>query len=158
MRTLDELLAELPAFAALSSDHRATIAGCARNVVLEEGAYLMREGRPADAFYVVRHGSVALETYVPRHGPMVIETMHEGDLVGWSWLVPPHVTSFDARATSELHAIAFDGICLRGKADADPELGYALLKLFAPVIVERLQHTRVRLLDLYGKEAGAGAR
>ena len=69
-------------------------------------------------------------------GPMVIETMHEGALVGWSWLVPPHVTSFDARATSELHAIAFDGLCLRGKADADPELGYAQLKLFAPVIVE----------------------
>ena len=49
-----------------------------------------------------------------------------------------------------MRAIAFDAACLRGKAETDPVLGYELMRRFAPVIVERLQATRVRLLDVYG--------
>ena len=52
-----------------------------------------------------------------------------------------------------MRAIAFDGACLRGKCDADHDLGYELLRRFAPVIVERLQATRLRLLDVYGDVA-----
>ena len=47
--------------------------------------------------------------------------------------------------------IAFDGACLRGKCDADHELGYQLMRRFAAVIVERLQATRLQLLDVYGQ-------
>jgi len=39
---------------------------------------------------------------------------------------------------------------LRGKCEQDPALGYELMKRFMPVIVERLQATRFRLLDVYG--------
>ena len=49
-----------------------------------------------------------------------------------------------------VHVVAFDAACLRGKADEDPVLGYELMRRFIPVIVERLQATRVRLLDVYG--------
>ena len=93
---------------------------------------------------------MAIETFVPRRGAVVIETLHEGDLLGWSWLFPPYRNAFDARAITTTHTISFDGACLRGKADADPALGYALMKLFSAVMLERLQETRVRLLDLYG--------
>ena len=89
----------------------------------------MREGEPADAFYVIREGAVALETDVPGRGAVTLETLHDGDLLGWSWLVPPYRTAFDARALGTTHAIAFDGACLRGKCEADPALGYDLLKL-----------------------------
>ena len=34
-------------------------------------------------------------------------------------------------------------------------LGYELYKRFAAIIVERLQATRLRLLDVYGSVAGA---
>jgi CRP-like cAMP-binding protein len=111
----------------------------------------MREGEPADAFYVIRHGAVALETVVPQRGPVVLQTLHDGELLGWSWLVPPYRTAFDARSRGTTRAIAFDGACLRDKCEADPALGYALLKLLSGVFTERLQDTRLRLLDLYGK-------
>jgi hypothetical protein len=68
--------------------------------------------------------------------------------------VPPYRTAFDARSVSTTRAISFDGACLRGKCDADPALGYALLKLLSSVFVERLQDTRLRLLDLYGRAGG----
>ncbi len=58
-----------------------------------------------------------------------------------------------ARDRAECSAIAFDGACLRGKCEADHDLGYELMRRFAQVIIERLQATRLRLLDVYG--AGA---
>jgi CRP/FNR family transcriptional regulator, cyclic AMP receptor protein len=154
MRTLDELLADVPALAGLSAEQRELIAGCGRNVVFASGEYLMREGNAADTFFVLRHGTVALETFVPARGPATVETLHTGDLLGWSWLVPPYRTTFDARAIESVRALAFDGACLRGKATDDAVLGRALLECFTPVIVERLQATRIRLLDLYGDSAG----
>jgi CRP/FNR family transcriptional regulator, cyclic AMP receptor protein len=150
MRTIDALLAEVPALAGLPGRHLELIAGCARNRVFAAGEQLMREGDPADDFFVIRKGDVALETYVPQHGALTIETLHDGDLVGWSWLVPPYRTMFDARAVAETHTVSFDGACLRGKCETDHDLGYELMTRFAAVIVERLQATRLRLLDVYG--------
>lgn len=151
MELISELLEHVPALRPLDPEHRGTISGCGSNRVFAAGEHIMREGDPADTFYVIRRGSVAIETFVPREGPVTIETLHDGDLLGWSWLVPPYSTTFDARALKETHTIAFDGACLRRKLDADPALGYVLLRLFTPVIVERLQGTRIRLLDVYGR-------
>ena len=150
MRTIDALLSEVPVFAGLAPDRVALIAGCAVNGVFSDGEYLLREGDRADRFFVVRAGRVAIQTHAPQGGAVTIETLHEHDVVGWSWLVPPHRAQFDARALDTVHAIVFDGACLRGKCDADPSLGYELLQRFSALIVERLQATRLRLIDVYG--------
>ena len=115
----------------------------------------MREGEPADAFYVIRDGAVALETAVPGRGPAVLHTVHDGELLGWSWLVPPYRSAFDARALDTVHAVAIDGACLRRKCERDPTLGYDLLKVVATVFARRLEETRMRLLDLYARVPGA---
>jgi CRP/FNR family cyclic AMP-dependent transcriptional regulator len=154
VQTIEQLLAEAPAFNGMSEEHLALIAGCAQNRTATDGEYLMREGDPADTFYVIRYGRVALETYLPERGALTIETIDDGDLLGWSWLVPPFRVDFDARAIGNVHTVAFDAACLRGKADEDPMLGYELMRRFIPVIVERLQATRVRMLDVYGHVAG----
>jgi CRP/FNR family transcriptional regulator, cyclic AMP receptor protein len=150
VQTIEQLLAEAPAFNGMSQEHLEFIAGCAQNRTATDGEYLMREGDPANTFFVIRHGRVALEIFVPQRGAVTIETIDDGDLLGWSWLVPPFRVEMDARALGNAHTVAFDAACLRGKADEDPELGYQLMRRFIPVIVERLQATRVRLLDVYG--------
>jgi CRP/FNR family cyclic AMP-dependent transcriptional regulator len=153
VQTIEQLLAEVAAFSGMSEEHLALIAGCAQNEVIDDGAYLMREGDAADTFYVIRLGRVALEIFVPQRGAVTIETIDDGGLVGWSWLVPPFRVHLDARALGPVHVVAFDAACLRGKADDDPELGYDLMRRFIPVIVERLQATRVQMLDVYGHVA-----
>jgi CRP/FNR family transcriptional regulator, cyclic AMP receptor protein len=153
VRTIDELLAAAPAFEGMSKEHLELITGCAQNRAFEDGAYLFREGDAANTFYVIRTGMIALETHVPERGALRIETIDDGDLVGWSWLAPPYRVDFDARALGTVHTIAFDAACLRDKADEDPVLGYELMRRFIPVIVERLQATRVRMLDVYGHVA-----
>jgi CRP/FNR family cyclic AMP-dependent transcriptional regulator len=149
-RRLDEILADVPFLAGLNADELALLAGCASNVHFDEGEVLFREGDAANSFYVVRHGSVALELHVPARGGLTIETIEAGEVLGWSWLFPPYRWHFDARALSPVRATAFDGECLRGKCEQDPALGYDLMKRFAQVLIERLQWTRLRLLDVYG--------
>jgi hypothetical protein len=50
-------------------------------------------------------------------------------------------------------AVSLDGVCLRGKCDEDPRLGYELMRRFARIIMDRLSATRLRLLDIYGNVA-----
>jgi len=41
-------------------------------------------------------------------------------------------------------------LCLRTKGEEDHDLGYELVKRVAQVMMERLQATRLQLLDVYG--------
>ena len=150
MRSIADLTAESPALAGLDRRHLDLIAGCGENVRFAGGEPLFRAGETADRFYLIRQGSVALELVVPQREPVTIETLHEGELLGWSWLFEPHRWVFDAHAVEDVAAVAFDGACLRGKCEADHELGYQLMRRFAAVLVDRLQATRLQLLDVYG--------
>jgi CRP-like cAMP-binding protein len=156
MRTIEQFLPDHPFFAGLDAASLAIVAGCARNVSFAPGEYLFRTSQPADQFFVVRRGRVALEVHSPASGTMVVDTADAGDVVGWSWLVPPYSWLFDARAVEPTGAVAFDGLCLRGKCEEDPRLGYELLKMVSQVMFGRLVAARVRLLDLYG-DTGATA-
>lgn len=153
MQALDELIAAAPVFAGLEPGQLELIAGCGRNERVSAGALLGREGDPANGFFLIRHGSVALELHAPAGGPLVIETLHDGDIVGWSWLFEPYRWQLDARAAGPCALIEFDGACLRGKCEADHELGYRLMSRFAASLIETLQATRIQLLDVYGGRA-----
>ncbi|MCI0446065.1 cyclic nucleotide-binding domain-containing protein [bacterium] len=150
METLERILEEHPFFHGLDSRYLQLIVGCASNVRFNPGEFLFREGEEANQFYVLRPGKVALEIFVPERGPITIETVREGQILGWSWLIPPHYWHFNARAIELTRAIALDGKCLRNKCEEDHDLGYELLKRFAHIVEMRLQATRLQLLDVYG--------
>ena len=128
------------------------LADLGEDVEFGEGRYLMIEGQAADWFFVIRDGFVALQTDAPS-GPITIETLHNGDPVGWSWLFEPYLAHFDALARGTTRAIRFDAATLRRRCADDPVLGYELMRNFASVVVERLQATRLQLLDVYGRAA-----
>ena len=157
METHEDILAALPLFKGLKPEQIRQIAACAETAQYEAGQFLGREGEPAESFWVVRQGHIALETHAPARGPLTLQTVSTDDVIGWSWLIPPHRWLFDAHVVEDTSAVVFDGTCLRGKCDADPVLGYALLQRVAQVMLSRLQAARVRLLDLYGVP-GASSR
>jgi CRP/FNR family cyclic AMP-dependent transcriptional regulator len=150
MRTLDTLITESPVFRGLDDVRLELIAGCGANTTFGREERLFREGDAADTFFLVRHGLVALDAYVPARGQVTVDTVGAGELVGWSWLVPPYRWQFTGRALEPVRAVTFDGACLRRKCEEDPLLGYDLLTRFAQVLVARLQATRLRLMDVYG--------
>jgi CRP/FNR family transcriptional regulator, cyclic AMP receptor protein len=153
METLHEILTEHAFFSGWEPHHVELLTGCASNVRFEAERYIFREGEEAKHFYLIRHGKVALEIFAPGRGPLAIQTLGEGDVLGWSWLFPPYRWQFDARAVELTRALALDGECLRKKAEEDHHLGYELMKRFAHVIEQRLQATRLQLLNLYEPHA-----
>ncbi len=149
METLQRYLAEHPFLKDLSAEQITLLAGCASNVRFDTNEFIFREGQEADKFYIIRHGKILLEVFRPNQGALAIQTIDEGEILGWSWLVPPYHWHFDARALGLTRAIVLDGKCLRSKCEEDHDLGYELLKRFSSIIMERLQATRIQLLDIY---------
>jgi len=152
-QSLEAVLRTHPFLADLSPEHVQTLISCASNQRFEKGHYVAREDTEADSFYLIRSGTVALQIHRPESGGLTLNTLGEGDILGWSWLVPPHRWHFDARAVEPVRAIALDGRCLRNKCEQDHELGYQLLKRFSTLIEERLEAARLQLLDVYGVHA-----
>ena len=141
MQTIAQYLPEHPFFAGLDTATTDLLAGCAVNIHLPADEFLFREGTPADHFYLLRHGRIAIEVRTPGP-PMVLDTVEDGDVVGWSWVVPPYLWTFDGRASIDTSAVAFDAACLRVKCLANPLLGYDLMMRF------------VRLIDMFGGTNG----
>lgn len=149
MENLERILAEHPFFAGLEPRYLQLLVGCASNVRFDAGQTIFREGEEANQFFLIRHGKVAVDIYAAERGSITIETLNEGDILGWSWLVPPYFWQFDARAVELTRAIALDGKCLRQKSEEDRDLAYELLKRFVHIIEQRLQATRLQLLNVY---------
>ncbi len=153
MKDIEQMLAEHPFFGGIEHADLAYLAGCAHNEIFEPGKTIFREGKPANAFYIIRQGDVALMLRDAPRGPLTIETLHEGDVMGWSWLFPPYQGRFDARANTITRVTTFDGTCLRKKCEQTPRLGYELMKRFAGSMADRFTQTRMQLIDVYGNPA-----
>ncbi|MCW2247909.1 CRP-like cAMP-binding protein [Azospirillum fermentarium] len=145
---LGRLLAEHPFFQDMKPDVRDIVVGCCANAHYRPGEFLFKEGGKADHFYLIRQGTVGVEVHVPGRPGVVVETIGEGDIIGWSWLVPPYVWSFDARAMDQVRAITIDGACLRPKLEANHELGYEMYKRFIPIMGRRIGEARLRIVEL----------
>jgi CRP/FNR family cyclic AMP-dependent transcriptional regulator len=142
-----------PLFTSLPPAALERIATCTSQVAFQAGDLILSEGGTAQVFYLLRQGRVALSAHAPGKGHLLVQTLGPGETLGLSWLFPPFLWQFDARAVEPVEALAIEGPCLRDKLEGEPGLGYELLKRFTPVVLERLQQTRLRLLDLYGNRA-----
>ena len=135
----------------LPASVRETVAQHSRLQEFPAGAWLFREGSPAEEFHLVVTGRVAVSMHAPGAGEQVVDTVEACETVGWSWLVPPYRWFFDARAVTDVTAVTVDAAALRARADDDSAVGYALLRQVNTVMLARLQAARVRLADVYGE-------
>ncbi|MDR3691121.1 MAG: cyclic nucleotide-binding domain-containing protein [Fimbriimonas sp.] len=147
---LSAKLAGHPFVQGLSEDHIKFLTGCIANVKFMPGEYVFREGEPADLLFLLRSGQVAVQVYGPGRGVTTLSTMGAGEIVGWSWAVPPYISHFDVVAQQMTLALSVDAKCLRAKCETDPEFGYQMLARMVKVIERRLTATRIQLLDMYG--------
>jgi CRP-like cAMP-binding protein len=150
---LERIIGEHPFFAKMDKRFLDIVVGCAKNVRFEAGQYLFHEGEAADQFYLLRHGRLALQITSPGRGALTFQTLGEGEIVGISWLIPPYRWAYDAKALELTRAVAMDAACLRGKCEADHDLGYDMMKRFMPVLIQRLNAIRMQVLDVYGTHA-----
>jgi CRP/FNR family transcriptional regulator, cyclic AMP receptor protein len=116
----------------------------------EPGELLVRDGDPADRFLLLYEGKAALEVVLPDRPRVTIQTLGGGEVLGWSWLIPPYAWRLDARALKRTRTLELAAPAVRAALDAHPEDGYRFLLQLLPIIAERLENTRLQLMDLHG--------
>jgi CRP-like cAMP-binding protein len=94
MENLERILTEQSFFEGLDHRYLQLLVGCASNVVFKVGESIIRQGEEANHFYLIRHGKVAVQIRIPGRSPFTVQTLGEGDVLGWSWLLPPYQWRF----------------------------------------------------------------
>ena len=87
-----------PFLAGMNRTQLAVLMNCATAADFKARQTILREGEFADRYYLIETGKVALESMDNFGEPTAIETIGAGDLLGWSWMFPPYVWQFSARA------------------------------------------------------------
>lgn len=133
----------------LSTEQRDELATVTTEVSYAAGERVFDQGGHADRCFLIRSGRIVLQANRPGAEPDVVQTLGPGDVLGWSWLVPPYRWRLDAVATEPTTALCVDATALRAMADQDPALGYALALRLVAALADRLMGTRARLMDVY---------
>ncbi len=154
IHSVGEILAAHPVFRDFDEETLDLLAGCARNEHFRAGQTIYSEGADADKAYLIREGDVAVEISAPQHEPLIVETVRAGEVLGWSWMVAPYKHMSDTRALNDVRAISLDAVCMRGKAETNPVLGYRMFQYLVPHMATRFRALRLQLLDVYGTKKG----
>jgi CRP-like cAMP-binding protein len=147
---LDDRSVRSPVLDGLTDEHRAAMLDGATAVTFAKRQRLFAEQDKAVGCWLIRRGQVAIDVRVTGRGPVTIQTLGPGDLAGWSWLLPAHVWQFGAVALTEVDAILLDTDRIVARCVTDPVFGRAVGFAMCGMVVDRLGHTRARLLDVYG--------
>ena len=135
---IESLLRKHPFFEGIDAWYVEQLARYASEARFGVGEPLIREGGEADKFFLIREGLVEIGISSADGTFKHIQTAHTWDILGWSWLLPPHLWHFDAIAVRPVSTIVLDGRYLRAKCEEDPALGYAILKRLTHHVVDRL--------------------
>ena len=139
-------LAAHPFLHGMSHDQLSVLAQTASDVTFDARHRIFTDGGNATRFWLIQSGRVSLDLHIPGEGPVVIGTIGLGEVLGWSWLVPPYTLAFGAVAATRVEAFEFDAPAVRECCAADPGLGYELTSRITLVLAKRLQAARRKLI------------
>lgn len=146
-RPIAEYLSKQKFFSGLSPEAIGFLAGCATERQIESGQVLFPRGEPANRFYLIRSGSICVEIAAIMGPALKVQSIGPSEVLGWSWLIPPHIWNFQARAEAHSSLLEFDGEKVLAHCEADPKFGYELLKRFASLMSERLAAARQIMME-----------
>ncbi|MFF5787457.1 cyclic nucleotide-binding domain-containing protein [Streptomyces sp. NPDC012693] len=132
MSTMTMLLSEL------TPEARDRLLRHSRPVRIPAETRIFRERQPADRFWIIESGRVDLDEHRPGHGVTLVGTLVAGDLFGCSGMLPPYHWHCGATATTEVHALEFDGQAVRELCAQDTAVGVAVSAAVAATMARRL--------------------
>ena len=141
----------LPLAAGMDARHLEILSRIARETSFDADQVVFTEGATHDWFYMILSGKVALELKTPTR-VFRVHTLGEGDALGWSAMLAGEKRHFQARALQPVKALEFDGDALQQACQDDPTFGVALLSRLLRVVSDRLEATRLRLLEVYARQ------
>ena len=140
-------LSSHPTFAKLSAQQRESLTAHARTEAFNQGENIVSQGQVADRFFILRSGRVTLEIPALAGPALEVQQLDPDQVLGWSWLIPPYEWVFNAKAEQDCTLLGFDGTTLLKECEQDSELGFALMKIFAGLMSERLTVSRISMME-----------
>lgn len=148
-RPTETLLSKQRFFLGLPSEVITFLAAHARRDLIQKDEILFSHGEPASHFYLLLSGHISIEIPAIQGPALQVQILSPGDVLGWSWLIPPYVMSFQARAVETTEVLKFDGKSIRERCEQDTAFGYMMIKHFASLMSERMNAARRKVMDTW---------
>lgn len=140
-----QFLKEHPVFQRLSEVYLHQLAEHMEVVNLDAGSILFEEGESAELFYIVMEGTVDLYARIGEDEEEWVQLIDVGEVIGWSWLVPPYRWAFTAKSREGAMLMQFDAKAIRDLCDRDPAFGYGTMKQICSLMLGRLHTIRAQM-------------
>jgi CRP-like cAMP-binding protein len=145
-------LKTIPEFAQLPDADVDVVARLAKVGEAKAGSMVDVQGEPATKFYILVSGRLGvvleLDFGVTKKNYMVT-SVGPGQMFAYSGLVGnPHYTA-GSRAMANSTFLEFDVAKLEKEFEADPRLGYVMMKMVAQTIASRLRAMQLQLAQQY---------
>src|SRR5918996_1912070 len=134
-----EVLGQARFFSGLSKAQLGRVAALGRARSFPQDTRIYTVGDAVDDFYVLADGMVRFTLGLGKRETSAGEIIRRGDVFGWAPLVEGHGRRIaTAYCLTPCEVVAIDGAGLTGLMEADPALGYALLKKLAVLLTSEL--------------------
>ncbi len=104
--------------------------------IIEEGFY-------ADKFFIIVSGLVEVKSM-----DIVLQILGAGEVVGWSWLIPPYTWNFSVDTIKETICIVIDTEKLKEIFKKEKEIELLIYKSMFFVVSNRLKGARQKIVEL----------
>ena len=149
---LPEQLRQFRFLQEIDDEHLSRLAAIARLVEFPAGKVLYREGQALSNIYLILSGSVSIEICAAGIGCRRIMTVSDGDLLGISPAVGQPRSTGTVRTLAPTKAIELNAGQVLTLCEHNPRFGYEFMRQVAVAISQRLNATRLQLLDVFGAE------
>jgi len=130
-------------FRDLDDDQLKRIAAVAREVAMENGQEICREGEEAKELYILKAGAVELMTRVEDDVELPISILREpGDIFGAGVLVAPYLYSVTARCAGTGFLFSIERSAMQKLMTEDRDLGCIIMTNLAAHYLGRLKESR----------------
>lgn len=173
--TLSEL-EQFDFFSDIETGRLTEIAGKCESSELGKGSVIFRANEPANIFYGVLDGEVELtllfqdkvlktdikyeESIVVKkeivEKPIILDTAAQGEVFGWSSLVPPRTYTSTAHCKTPCRVFRLDAGTLLKMMEDDLALGYRIRGKLNEIVGRRMRKTADNLIEAWGQAFGTG--
>jgi len=154
---LPEQLRQFQFLQEIDDEHVSRLAAMARLIEFPADKILYREGQLLSNIYLILSGSASIEICAAGIGCRRIMTVSAGDLLGISPAVGQARSTGTIRTLAPMKAIELNASQVLTLCEHNPRFGYQFMRQVAQAISQRLNATRLQLLDVFGDEQKTGS-
>jgi CRP/FNR family transcriptional regulator, cyclic AMP receptor protein len=132
----------------LSEKQKQKVRNLGRVETYEQNSVICNEGDESRKLYLVEEGQVAVQSELGRGMRIPITIVSEGQVFGWSVLVPPHKLTATVTASSKTKVLAIEREPLLSLMQKDPSLGLTIMQNIASIVASRLRNLELEMVGM----------